>query len=159
MTREQCVQALDTLYDAVNFCDNCPIGKSEYGPGYCRSHEFKDMKVEDLVLYAEVVGFNYDGSDPEPRPDYWAEVCKIQARQTEKGLAKYGQRLEDNEDLGVIERLEYLEEELIDGLMYIEHIKALFRKDDVLVRMDTLKKARDFLDKLISSPDIEEVKV
>lgn len=159
MTKEQCIQALDTLCDAVGFCDNCPIAKSQYGPVYCRTHEFKDMDKADLMLYAGIVGFKYDGSDPEPRPDYWSEICKIQARQTEKGVKKYGRRLEDNEDLGVIERLEYLEEELIDGLMYIEHIKALFRKDDVLVRMSTLKKARDFLDKLISSPDIEEVKV
>lgn len=159
MNREECVQALDTLCDALRYRDNCPIGKSKYGPAYCKTHEFKDMNDIDLTIYAEIVGFKYDGSDPESRPDYWGEICKIQARQTEKGLAKYGKRLEDNEDLGVIERLEYLEEELIDGLMYIEHIKALFRKDDVLVRMDTLKKARAELDRLIQSVDISEVRV
>lgn len=66
MTREQCVQALDTLCEAMNSCDNCPIAKSYYGREYCLNHEFKDMAVEDLVLYAQVVGFNYDGSDSEP---------------------------------------------------------------------------------------------
>lgn len=91
----------------------------------------------------------------EGRPDYWSEICKIQARQTGKGIAKYGKRLEDNEDLGVIERLEYLEEELIDGLMYIEHIKAIFRREGAIVSLDELKKARRYLDKLIQS--VEEV--
>lgn len=157
MTREQCVQALDTLCDAVNSCDNCPIAKSKYGKAYCNAHQFKNMGNDDLKCYAEVVGFKYDGSDPEPRPNYWAEVCKIQARQTAKGIEKYGQRLEDNEDLGVIERLEYLEEELIDGLMYIEHIKAIFRKEGAIVPVEDLKAARGYLDKLIQS--VEEVEV
>lgn len=154
MTREQCVQALDTLCDAVNSCDNCPIAKSEYGAAYCVRHEFKDMANEDLACYARAVGFNYDGSDPEPRPNYWAEVCKIQARQTAKGIEKYGRRLEDNHELTMIERLEYLEEELIDGLMYIEHIKAAFREAGVCIPVEDLKEARDRLDKMIR--DAEE---
>jgi hypothetical protein len=87
----------------------------------------------------------------EDRPDYWANVCEIQKRQTKKGVEKYGRRLEDNEDLGVIERLEYLEEELIDGLMYIEHIKAIFRKEGAIVPVDELRAARGYLDKLIQS--------
>ena len=101
--------------------------------------------------------FGKSAGDSGPRPDYWAEICKIQARQTEKGLKKYGQRLEDNEGLGVIERLEYLEEELIDGLMYIEHIKAILRKEGAIVPIDDLRKARGYLDKLIQS--VEEVEV
>ena len=62
--------------------------------------------------------------------DYWENVCDLQKRQTEKGLRKYGQRLEDNNMLAIWERLEYLEEELIDALMYIEHIKQGFRNMD-----------------------------
>lgn len=54
---------------------------------------------------------------------YWKRVCDLQRRQTEKGIRKYGQRLEENTSLSPTERLEYLEEELIDALMYIEHIK------------------------------------
>lgn len=106
----------------------------------------------------KVIERNYKilfGKDPGDHPDYWAEICKIQARQTEKGLAKYGQRLEDNENLGIIERLEYLEEELIDGLMYIEHIKAAFRKEGAVVPVEDLKVARGYLDKLIQGVDKE----
>lgn len=43
-------------------------------------------------------------------------------KQRAKGMETYGQGLEDN-PMKIIERLEYLEEELIDGLYYIEHVK------------------------------------
>ena len=57
--------------------------------------------------------------------NYWSNICEIQKKQTEKGITHYGQRLEDNVAMTIKERLEYLEEELIDGLMYIEHIKDI----------------------------------
>jgi len=57
--------------------------------------------------------------------DYWKNICELQKKQTAKGIKKYGDILENNPtDLDIFERLRYLEEELIDGLMYIEHIKA-----------------------------------
>lgn len=59
--------------------------------------------------------------------DYWQNICNIQKRQTNKGIRHYGQRLEDNEDMSVLDRLTYLEEELIDALMYIEHLKKVLR--------------------------------
>lgn len=62
-------------------------------------------------------------------PKYWANICEMQKRQTEKGLNKYGQILEENTGMTILERLEYLEEELIDGLMYIEHIKEMLTKE------------------------------
>ena len=55
---------------------------------------------------------------------YWDNVCELQKKQTDKGVKTYGQRLEDNTSLSPTERLTMLEEELIDALMYIEHIKA-----------------------------------
>lgn len=127
--------------------DACPLYKTD---PECYSD---DYAVED---HYEIL-FGDEVEKTDGRPDYWAEICKIQARQTAKGIEKYGQRLEDNEDLGVIERLEYLEEELIDGLMYIEHIKAIFRKEGAIVPVEDLKAARGYLDKLIQS--VEEVEV
>lgn len=56
---------------------------------------------------------------------YWARISEIQAKQTEKGIKTYGQILEDNTTMSIKERLEYYEEELIDALMYIEHIKEI----------------------------------
>lgn len=49
-------------------------------------------------------------------------------RQKAKGIAKYGQPLEDN-PRGVIEALEYLAEELTDGLMYVEEAIEKLKKE------------------------------
>jgi hypothetical protein len=54
---------------------------------------------------------------------YWSNVCEMQKKQTEKGIETYGQVLEDNTGMSTLDRLTYLEEELIDALMYIEHLK------------------------------------
>lgn len=55
---------------------------------------------------------------------YWDNICKIAEKQRQKGLDTYGQGLEDNKELSFNERIEYLEEELVDALMYLEHLKA-----------------------------------
>lgn len=66
---------------------------------------------------------SYECTPDVSTPDYWARVCEKQRQQTEKGLSKYGMTLEDNTELTIGERLNHLEEELIDALMYIEHLK------------------------------------
>lgn len=53
---------------------------------------------------------------------YWQRICRIAEKQREKGVETYGQGIESN-PLNIIGRLEYLEEELIDALMYCEWIK------------------------------------
>ena len=60
---------------------------------------------------------------------YWANITQIYSRQRSKGIHSYGQTLEENTKLTDLERLEYLEEELVDALMYIEHIKAGIKND------------------------------
>lgn len=157
MDRKRVIEALEEICENANGCVNCVIEKVSPHGQYCVSHQFEDMKDADLEILAKIAGVNVSGEDPEPRSDYWGEVCRIQKRQTEKGLEKYGQRLEDNVSLSPIERLEYLEEELIDGLMYIEHIKALLRDEISIIPIKDLKKARDQLDKLIQG--VEEVSV
>lgn len=64
---------------------------------------------------------------------YWERVSAIQEKQTAKGIKTYGQTLEDNTGMSPIDRLEYLEEELVDALMYIEHLKESLRalEDDL----------------------------
>lgn len=57
------------------------------------------------------------------KEQYWSNICAMQQRQTQKGLKKYGSILEENTTLTDIDRIEYLEEELIDALMYCEHLK------------------------------------
>lgn len=62
--------------------------------------------------------------------NYWRNICEIQAEQTAKGLLKYGYPLEQNTWLDINERLRYLQEELVDALMYIEHIKTLLNEGE-----------------------------
>lgn len=61
-----------------------------------------------------------------PAPDYWAGISAINARQTAKGLDKYGQTLEQNVTLTRTQRIEHAQEEAIDLLKYLEHLKATF---------------------------------
>lgn len=54
---------------------------------------------------------------------YWDNITKIYEKQKSKGVDTYGQTLEENTTLNIEERLTMLEEELVDALMYIEHLK------------------------------------
>ena len=53
---------------------------------------------------------------------YWQNIQVIADRQRQKGIDTYGQGLEENQ-ADMVTRLTYLEEELIDALMYIEWAK------------------------------------
>lgn len=57
--------------------------------------------------------------------DYWRKICGINAKQEAKGRAKYGQSLEENTTLSTVQRIEHAQEELIDALKYLEHLKAV----------------------------------
>lgn len=57
---------------------------------------------------------------------YWARVTEVYRHQRNKGLAKYGFPLEDN-SASIVERLNHIEEELVDALMYIEWLKEKYR--------------------------------
>lgn len=58
---------------------------------------------------------------------YWEKIEAIAAKQRNKGIETYGQGLEAN-NMAIIERLEYLEEELVDSLYYLEWIKEHFNE-------------------------------
>lgn len=53
---------------------------------------------------------------------YWKRITAIADRQRQKGIDTYGQGLEGN-TAAMMTRIEYLEEELVDGLMYCEWMK------------------------------------
>lgn len=64
---------------------------------------------------------------------YWEKIAELNKRQEEKGQGKYGVALEANTTLSREQRIEHLEEELIDALKYCEHLKAI---DDNLTAND-----------------------
>ena len=56
---------------------------------------------------------------------YWDKITTINARQEEKGRAKYGEDLEENVTLTIDQRIEHAQEEAIDMLKYLEHLKQV----------------------------------
>lgn len=56
---------------------------------------------------------------------YWMNICKINARQEAKGMEKYGEPLEENTTLTTTQRIEHAQEETIDLLKYLEHLKQV----------------------------------
>lgn len=58
------------------------------------------------------------------KANYRDNIIAMIDRQRGKGLSKYGEVLEDNVTLTVDQRLEHIQEELIDALMYVEHLRS-----------------------------------
>ena len=53
---------------------------------------------------------------------YRKNIIEKMDRQIQKGIDKYGTTLEQNDWLKTIDRIVYLQEELIDALVYSEHV-------------------------------------
>ena len=53
---------------------------------------------------------------------YWENVCAMAEKQRAKGMKTYGTGIENN-PADIITRIEYLQEELVDALMYCEWVK------------------------------------
>lgn len=62
------------------------------------------------------------------RLEYRQSIMDRVDRQTRKGLDKYGQVLNENEELDDLEMLEYFAEELTDALVYVEDLKIKMEK-------------------------------
>ena len=58
---------------------------------------------------------------------YFKNIVEAMERQKEKGIKKYGCMLEENKTLSFLQRVEHLQEELIDGLQYCEHLKETYK--------------------------------
>jgi hypothetical protein len=72
---------------------------------------------------------NYDrvfGSEPANNP-YWERITKMSDRQRVKGIETYGQGLEQFTTPNAVKRIEYIQEELIDALMYLEWLKDILK--------------------------------
>lgn len=88
-------------------------------------HENKDVTAEpcnSCIAHPDPYVFYEPATLLDDSP-YWKRIKALAEQQRAKGISKYGQGLEMN-PMSIMERLTYLEEELIDGLFYIEHIKA-----------------------------------
>jgi len=102
-------------HDGCYGCEHSHISEHSLPCSHCRE------TIDQFDPFYEKCADLYEPKKPEN--PYWERICELSDKQREKGLKTYGQGLEMN-PLTIMERLTYLEEELIDGLMYIEHIKA-----------------------------------
>ena len=69
----------------------------------------------------------WEAWETEENP-YWERITALAERQRAKGMSKYGQGLEMN-PADILERINHLQEELIDALMYCEWIKERIAND------------------------------
>ena len=60
---------------------------------------------------------------------YWDNICAIAEKQRAKGIETYGSGIETN-PADIITRIEYLQEELVDALMYCEWIKDYIAREN-----------------------------
>lgn len=84
-----------------------------------------DDTVRRCAEYVAEKHLQMDEEPPSSTGYYWRNICGINARQEAKGVAKYGQTLEANITLSTVQRIEHAQEELIDALKYLEHLKAV----------------------------------
>lgn len=97
-----------------NNCADCPLFYKTSPKEEC---------FEDITLvprnYAILFG---DSEDP-----YWQRIEAIAKKQRKKGMDKYGVGLEKN-SLSILKRIQHIEEELIDGLYYLEWAKEAIKE-------------------------------
>lgn len=79
---------------------------------FAKAQEALIQELQDKLAWK-----NRDTDNP-----YWQRIEALAQRQRAKGMETYGQGLESN-PAAIVERLEYLEEELVDALMYLEWCK------------------------------------
>lgn len=59
---------------------------------------------------------------------YWDNITAMADKQRAKGLETYGMGIEHN-PADIITRIQYIQEELIDALMYLEWVKDGMRDE------------------------------
>lgn len=94
-------------------CISCPLYLSHKYE--CPLNEMATGFEDCWIAIANVVSGN--ANNP-----YWERICKLADRQRAKGIQTYGQGLEANH-AAIMARIQHLQEELIDGLMYCEWLK------------------------------------
>ena len=97
---------------ACKYLNKC---KADYKDKYCESEPpYENSSCANFIKLNE--------EEKKSNNTYWDNVCKIADKQRKKGIETYGQGLESN-TWGIFKRLTYLEEELVDALMYLEWCK------------------------------------
>ena len=82
-----------------------------------------DGEIDMVFAEEHLVPVESEPRKPKTKP-YRTAINQLLDRQEQKGIDKYGVTLDQNTTLTDAQRVEHLEEELVDALMYCEHLKA-----------------------------------
>ena len=120
-----CICCGAVIPEGSHVCPNCQVAviRDEAGDAYA-------FLLKHMNLPKEVEPVKQDNRKATNKNPYWEKVCAIAKRQRSKGMATYGQGLEKN-PAGIVARIEHLQEELVDALMYCEWIKDVVQKQEV----------------------------
>ena len=122
-TIEEVLTALDICGNPSFICeDGCPYSKEKCDVNADAAKLIRQFADENRAMKAELK-VNFGNK-------YWMNICRMNARQEAKGMEKNGEPLEENTTLTTTQRIEHLQEELIDALKYCEHLKAV-RNDGI----------------------------
>lgn len=84
--------------------------------------------VAEYKKMLKMIEFNGLETKITPLDDpFWVKLTEMAQKQRQKGLKEYGKGIEDDTANKLV-RLTRIEEELIDALYYIEHLKALYKE-------------------------------
>lgn len=116
--------------ELVEFChqqDSC--GECELKSPVCRCGKGVHFKSKDRYdgeynMTDEEINYAYNIAILKEKFEnpYWNNITEIAKKQRAKGIETYGKGLEAN-DKPTVERITYIEEELVDALMYLEWLK------------------------------------
>ena len=105
-------------HDGCYGCKHSHINENSLPCSHCRG------TIDQFDPFYEKCADLYEPEKPEN--PYWERICKLADKQRAKGIETYGQGIECN-PAAMLKRIEYLQEELIDGLMYCEWIKDMLK--------------------------------
>lgn len=117
-TIEEVLTALDICGNPSFICeDGCPYSKEKCDVNADAAKLIRQFADENRAMKAEL-NVNLGNK-------YWMNICRMNARQEAKGMEKYGEPLEENTTLTTTQRIEHAQEEAIDLLKYLEHLKQV----------------------------------
>lgn len=118
----ECKKAYEIITGTVEH-DGCKGCKYDELDGFRLPCSHCRGTIEPIEPYYSKCADFYEPVIPkEPENPYWEKICELAEKQRSKGINKYGKGLEYN-TADAIARINHLQEELIDGLMYCEWIK------------------------------------
>ena len=111
-------------------CKHCYVSITEEGLNcakldFCIDNSLFEKDTRELHLKEDIKSKERMTVE---QSKYRKNIIEKMDKQIQKGIDKYGSTLEQNDWFKAIDRIVYLQEELIDALIYSEHIIAKLKE-------------------------------